>query len=404
MNRFLVFLATCFAAAPVFFCAAEESVSLGWDAWVPLSGEWRLDNGEIVGRTAAEMGWLRTKSEFADFELSLEFQTPKPCNGGVQFRGHWLPMLPAQEGVKAEDLPRRMYGYQANIDTTHPEQTGAVMVEHGVEPLCYASPEAQKTLKANDWNLLFVRAVGPIIEVAVNGVPAARVYDERFLQGLVALQVQAVDQVPAEVRYRNVKIRDLGRTGEWTSLFNGKDLSGWKNWGSEEFSVEDGAIMGRSGPKKSEGYLCTEASWKDFRARGRFKMLGEGNFGLFYHASIALREDGFPVITGVQGEVEPSWPGSTGWHYESYRRGWIVKPDTQQLGAWALRPGEWNEIEIRAVGNRITTWVNGIQTVDFYDNRHQVFEGGLALQLHAGGVDGIAWKDLFVQDLSIRDK
>ncbi len=399
--RAMVFVSVIVMAFSVFGDPVLRDVRLDASAWDTLAGDWTIDAAHVVGKVSEGMGWLRTKAEYADFELSLEFKTPSVCNGGVQLRGHWLPILPPAEGVKPEDLPRRMYGYQANIDTAVPEMTGAIMVEHGEEPLCFASPEAQKALLQTEWNQMLIRAVGPVIEVTINGVIASRVFDERFLSGFIALQVQSDHNAPAEVHYRNITLTDMGRTGEWTSLFNGRDLSGWKNWGSEEFVVEDGVIVGRSGPQKSEGYLCTERTWKDFRARGRFKMMGEGNFGLFYHATITLKEDGFPVITGVQGEVEPSWPGSTGWHYESYRRGWIVKPDTQQLGAWALRPGEWNEIEIRAVGNHITTWVNGIQTVDFIDNRHQIFEGGLALQLHAGGVDGIAWKDLYVQEHSL---
>ena len=41
------------------------------------------------------------------------------------------------------------------------------------------------------------------------------------------------------------------------------------------------------------------------------------------------------------------------------------------------------------MGNRTTSWINGIRIVDFHDDNPQVFEGGFALQLHAGGADGI---------------
>jgi hypothetical protein len=163
--------------------------------------------------------------------------------------------------------------------------------------------------------------------------------------------------------------------------------------------VEDGVIIGRSGPKKSEGYMATKDRWTDFRVRGSFKMLGEGNFGLFFHSSIALREDdGYPVISGMQGEVEPSWPGSSGWIYESYKRGWLEEPDTGVMPAFALKQNEWNTIEIRSVGPRYTTWVNGIRTLDFDDPKPLLTEGQFALQLHTGGVDGIQWKDILVEE------
>ena len=131
--------------------------------------------------------------------------------------------------------------------------------------------------------------------VWVNGVISAVLFDEAFLGGFVALQVAPLeDGKPGEIRYRNIRIRDLGRTGRWRALFDGRTLGGWHNWGSEKWTVVDGAIQGRRGPKESEGYLATEETWRDFRVRGRFMMLGEGNYGLFYHSRIRLRDDERP--------------------------------------------------------------------------------------------------------------
>jgi len=377
---------------------------LPWQQWRPLAGEWSAERDEIVGRAGGETALLRTEDEFADFVLDLQFQATAPASGGLQFRSHWLPILPPKEGVLPEDLPRQAYGYRAVVDTHTPVATGALIDANGEGTLATPSPKKHGRVKPTGWNRMRVRAIGPRIEVSVNDKQVCAIDDERMLSGFVALHVApfAGDEVPptgtemAEVRFRNIRIRDLGRAGKWRPLFNGKNLEGWRNWGDEEFVIENGAIVGRSGPKKSEGYLCTRESWEDFRVRGRFKMLGEGNFGLFYHSTITLRDDGYPIIAGVQGEVMPSCPGSTGWHYESYKRGWLVQPDTSTVGAWALRPNQWNEIEIRSAGNHVTSWVNGIRVTDFVDDGQQLFEGGFALQLHAGGVDGIAWKDLYV--------
>ena len=162
--------------------------------------------------------------------------------------------------------------------------------------------------------------------------------------------------------------------------------------------MTDGAIEGRRGPKMSEGYLATEETWKDFRVRGEFNMRGDGNYGLFYHSRIRLRDDGYPLISGVQGEVMPGCPAETGRHYESYRRGWLMAKDHDDVGSWALREGAWNVIEIRSVGNHVTSWVNGIRVTDFFDSAPQVFEGSFALQLHTGEGAGIDWRGLYVQD------
>jgi len=363
------------------------------DGWEALSGSWSESDGTIVGRADAEAAWLISDDFYWDFALSVEFKTPAACNGGVQFRSHWLPNPenPAES---------QFYGYQANIETRTDDGTGSIIDENGRGRLVLPSPEAQEAVNPTDWNTMRIEARGGVVDVWVNGVRANTLYDEAFIGGRLGLQVMPLDDGEAEIHYRNIEIEDYGRLGDWTSLFDGESLDGWTVYGTEEFVVEDGAILGRSGPNKGEGYLLTDGSWTDFRVRGEFEMLGEGNFGMFYRSTIpGQRDDGGPRISGIQGEVAPGRPGPSGWHYESYRRGWLhEKPQMDSIRAYALNEEGWSWIEIRAVGNRITSWINGIQVVDFYDDHPQVFEGGFALQLHAGGVEGIRWREIYVAE------
>ena len=359
-----------------------------------LAGDWRLEGEALVGRAAAGAeAWWRAPGMYWDFELEVEFQTPVPAQGGVSYRSHWLPRVSASgPGLN------QMYGYGVGIETQAKGKTGAISDVNGRGELVAASEDSHDAVEAAGWNRLVVRALGGVSEVRINGVMASTLFDEAMIGGLVGLRAISTADEAAEIRFRNFRIRDLGRAGAWRELFDGKTLDGWKNWGSEKWEVVDGTIQGRRGPKESEGYLATRERWGDFRVRGEFRMLGEGNYGLFYHSTIRLREDGYPMIAGIQGEVEPSYPGSTGWHYESYRRGWLIRPDTAQVAAYALRPDEWNAIEIRSKGNRITSWVNGFRVVDFWDGSPQLFEGSFALQLHTGEGAGIDWRGLFVEE------
>lgn len=391
--------ATSLAAAAQDWQALTPNNSL--DGWSILSGEWRVtEDGVIVGKAPRDgNAWLLyEKSMFSDFEIALEFKTPAPTNGGVQVRSHWLPRMPLKDGETVADAPKQMYGYQVNVETRKRLGTGIIMEENGRGYLAEPAAEAAKTLKQRDWNAMRISVRGNVIEVYLHDVLACRVEDEAFIKGFIALQVNPYQSQEEfnEIEYRNVRVKDYGREGNWRALFDGTTLNGWKKWGEEDWRVEDGVIWGRSGPKKSEGYLATEETFKDFRVRGWFNVTGEGNYGLFYHSTITLRDDGYPVIAGLQGEVEPGFPGSTGWVYESYQRGWLVKPDPTTMPAVAMRPGAWNEIEIRTVGNKITTWVNGIRVLDYLDDGQKLFEGSFALQLHTGGADGIGWKDLYV--------
>ena len=374
----------------------------GWS--VLGDGEWSAADGVAVGKAATDVNsfLMLDGRELYDFELEYEFRTPEPTNGGVQFRSHWLPKVPFEgDPAAAEHV---IYGYQANLETRERVANGRIICENGRGPLAEPTMEVakqltdSKALTQRGWNKMRVVAMGPKIEVYIGGTLAASVEDEKYIGGYIAFQVFHLNakQAVTEVWYRNIRLKDYGRIQEWTPLFNGENLDGWKEWGSEKWSVADRVITGSSGPKKSEGYLATEKTWEDFRVRGDFKMLGDGNFGLFFHSTITLRDDGYPIIAGVQGEVEPGWPGSTGWIYESYQRGWLEEPDHTTMQSLAMRPDAWNTIEIRSAGKVIDTWVNGIQVLHFDDPEPKLTEGSFALQLHTGGVDGIQWKNLYV--------
>lgn len=364
------------------------------DGWTTLGGEWTLEDGVVIGTAGpGENAFLLYERPFGDLEFEVEWRTPVPTNGGVQFHSHWLPQLPYEP-----DGPRLMYGYQANVETRQRTASGRLIDENGRGPLAETPREAAMTLKQRDWNTMRVVAQDGVIEVYLHDVLAHRTEDEAYNHGYIALQSFAFEhEVPVAVEYRNLRVRELGAEEDWSPLFDGASLNGWKVWGTEEWTVQDGIIEGRSGPDESEGYLATEATWTDFHVRGEYRMLGDGNYGLFYHSTITPREDGYPVIAGVQGEVAPGWPSNTGWLYESYQRGWLVEPDMTVIPAFAQRPGEWNRIEVRSVDNHVTTWVNGIRVVDFDDPDPRLTEGSFALQLHTGGAEGIQWRALEVK-------
>ena len=386
------------AAEPEWVAITPGQDLAGWRVY---GGAWSVDGDEIVGLAKeGEVAFLLSEAVYADCAIEVEFRTPRPCNGGLQFRGHVLPEEPVPSEVNPEDRAWLVYGYQANVDTRKPAGTGSLVDEHGRGWLAEPSAQARSSVDPTGWNRLGVWTQGDKILLRVNGEVAVKGRDAKFTKGRVGLQVMGLDGAePTEIRYRNLRVADFGWTGPWRPLFDGKTLEGWRNWGSEKWAVQDGAISGTRGPKQSEGYLATEETWRDFRVRGSFRLLGEGgNYGLFYHSAIGLREDGYPLIAGVQGEVAPGRPSPTGWVYESYARGWLVEPERTRAAAYAAMPDEWNEIEIESVGNRIRTWVNGVQVMDLVDEGQQLTEGSFALQLHAGEGEGILWKDLFVLD------
>ncbi len=184
----------------------------------------------------------------------------------------------------------------------------------------------------------------------------------------------------------------LSAQGKRENLFNGKDLSGWKAYGTEKWYVEDGLLVCESGPDKKYGYLATDKYYKDFDITVEFLQESNGNSGLFFRSTIEGTK-----IAGWQCEVAPK-DHDTGGIYESYGRGWLkqIEPEKENI----LKPGEWNKLRLRVVGDRVQTWLNDLPMVDFIDEKIGKGMGSIALQIHDGGGIKVKWRNLVIEDLT----
>jgi hypothetical protein len=175
------------------------------------------------------------------------------------------------------------------------------------------------------------------------------------------------------------------------SLFNGKNLDGWTIHGTELWYVQDGLLVCESGPDKAYGYLSTDKYYDDFELTLEFKQEANGNSGVFIRSTIEGTK-----VSGWQVEVAP--PGSdTGGVYESYGRGWLIKPDKSKDSA--LKMGDWNQMKIRVVGDKITTWLNGTPMIELEDEKIGNGKGSVALQIHDGGGIKVRWRNLILTSL-----
>lgn len=172
------------------------------------------------------------------------------------------------------------------------------------------------------------------------------------------------------------------------SLFNGEDLTGWTIYGTEKWYVEDGLLISESGPDKQYGYLATDKYYDDFILTLEFKQEANGNSGVFVRSTV----DGTKV-SGWQVEVAP--PGhNTGGVYESYGRGWLIKPDPKKDKV--LKEGEWNTMKIKLSGDSLTSWLNGTEMVSITDEKIGDGKGSIALQIHDGGGIKVKWRNIKV--------
>ena len=69
----------------------------------------------------------------------------------------------------------------------------------------------------------------------------------------------------------------------WTSVFDGKSLSGWNRVGDANWRIEDGVVVA----DKGRGFIVLPTQYKDFEMRVEFWADDEANSGVYYRCTSA---------------------------------------------------------------------------------------------------------------------
>ena len=171
------------------------------------------------------------------------------------------------------------------------------------------------------------------------------------------------------------------------NLFNGRDLTGWT--GDEKlWSVDNGEIIGRTKGLDHNEFLISDLLAGDFRLTLQVKLVdNQGNSGVQFRSKTIVPENDGPLeVQGYQADIGIGWWGKL---YEEHGRALLWS----KSGESHLKPGDWNDYEIVAVGNHITTYLNGQKCVDL-DDPPGARRGIFALQLHSGGATEVRFKNL----------
>lgn len=160
-------------------------------------------------------------------------------------------------------------------------------------------------------------------------------------------------------------------------LFNGRDLSGWRQIGDARWEIENGELIGSIGGG-SQSFLATEAEFSDFMLELELKNELPGNSGV----QVRSHQNEKGRVFGYQIEIDPSERAWSGGLYDEGRRGWLFDLKDAPEARAAFRNGDWNHYRIELRGNSIRTWVNGVPAVDTTDEADA--SGFIALQVHSG--------------------
>jgi hypothetical protein len=160
---------------------------------------------------------------------------------------------------------------------------------------------------------------------------------------------------------------------DWTSLFDGKSLAGWKVEGNGDWKVQEGAIVGRQGENFSGGDMYTDRQWGDFELEAEYKLSYPGNSGIWFHH--APPQVGYHVDLIDEPQHADAFAGSL----YVVKKGFVAKNSDPK----SFRRNDWNRVRIRSIGDDITIVLNGKTVVHLKDATFPL-PGAIGLQVHRG--------------------
>jgi hypothetical protein len=301
--------------------------------WKPTSkANWEVRDG-IISVSEGEPGLLCTTSQFGNYQLQVEFRSAAGTNSGVFLR----------TSPKPEDVTTKCYELNIADTGTNPYPTGSFVERQ----------KAEGVGDSTDWQTFDVTAEGADFTVKLDGKLVLEYTDPKPLgRGYIGLQLNS-----GQVEFRNIKLRPLGTT----SLFNGRDLSGWKTYAemASKFTVTDeGWLHVADGP----GQLETEKAYADFTLQLEVFVNGQAlNSGIFFRSIPGETMNGYEsqIHNGfLDGDRSKPQDGGSGAIFRRQNARKVVANDF-----------EWFHKTIHADDKHMAVWVNGIQVSDWTDNR-----------------------------------
>lgn len=169
----------------------------------------------------------------------------------------------------------------------------------------------------------------------------------------------------AMVTIGNLVAAPGARGGEWKTLFNGKDLSGWTavDGPMASWKVEDGMLYCSGG---GGGWLSTVEEYANFEIELQFRVPPGGNSGVFLRAP----HQGNPAFAGIEIQVlddlAPEYAKLQAFQYCGSLYG-VAAPKVRV----SKKPGEWQKMHITCTGRKVQVRLNDTLIVDANLDEHK---------------------------------
>ncbi|MCE9562559.1 MAG: DUF1080 domain-containing protein [Planctomycetes bacterium] len=197
-----------------------------------------------------------------------------------------------------------------------------------------------------------------------------QVNEHEFRSLIAYLQTQG--QVPLLATADNAK-----------DFFNGKDLTGWAG-DKELWSVDNGEIVGKTTTGlKRNNFLVSQVAVQDFKLSLKVRLSPNKE-----NSGVQFRSEPLPdgEMRGPQADIGVGWWGKL---YEESGRGLLAKEGGEKF----VKPDDWNDYVVEAIGGTVKIWINGNLCTDITDEKIAK-RGVVGFQIHSGGAMEVRFKDI----------
>jgi Domain of Unknown Function (DUF1080) len=180
----------------------------------------------------------------------------------------------------------------------------------------------------------------------------------------------------------------LGAAEPWVTIFNGKDLTGWKivsRGNPASAVVEDGIMVLRQRPETVEHtFVASEKDYRNFILELDLKDDPGVNSGILLRC-VESPADARVRLNGYQVKIDDTPRAWTGGVFDDFGDSWKWMHDlsTNEPGRAAFKLGEWAHFRIECIGETIKVWVNGVPTCHLVDGKYT--NGPIAFKIHSAG-------------------
>lgn len=346
----------------------------GWEA--TSDADWKVVDGAI-GVTAGKPGFLMTTSQFADYELHVEFKAPATTNSGIFLRTPITPTDPTKDCIEVNIAPNdNAFPTPSLVGRLKtPISEGGSIRETGEKGYRRVVSQEMPDPWDGQWHALDVFLSGAACEVALDGVIMSAYFSEERNYGSLGDVFVSCGRIGLQFRegpvaFRNIRTKPLNTK----PIFDGENLDGW-NTNLAKASKFDVTEAGELQVTNGSGQLESNDRFGNFILQLECITNGDNlNSGVFFRCIPGELMNGYEcqIHNGMK-DNDPTKPADFGTG-AIYRR----VPARRVMS----RDHKWFAMTLLADGPHIATWVNGVQVVDWTDTRdpHENPRNGLRLE------------------------